>query len=76
MNENITLPVCAELIGGGDPGVNGPLNREAVLLITTVEGAAGILWYSCSTLAYYCKLMIKTRGYINLMTRLCIQTQD
>ena len=70
-NVNITLPICAELIGGGDPGVNG-LNREAVLLVTTLEGAAGMLWYRCSNLAYLAKAY---KVYVSLaIVHACVST--
>ncbi len=41
----MTLPVCAELVRGGETDVQKAtigLEREAVLLITTMERAAGI----------------------------------
>lgn len=43
-NVNTTLPVCAQLVEGGQPGGQSSissLQRDAVLHITTIEGAAG-----------------------------------
>ncbi len=49
-NVNMTLPVCAELVRGGETDVQKAtigLEREAVLLITTMERAAGIERTNC-----------------------------
>ncbi len=46
----MTLPVCAELVRGGETDVQKAtigLEREAVLLITTMERAAGIERTNC-----------------------------
>ena len=45
-NVNMSLPVCAELVTGGETDMQRAaigLEREAVLLITTMERAAGII---------------------------------
>ncbi len=43
-NRNTSLPVCAQLVSGGESGGNSSTNglqRDTTLLITTIEGVAG-----------------------------------